>query len=74
MSILKIQGVIKFMLSKETTKIDEIFIVDLILYSTGCVRQNENHGNFKIVKESMLVQKQTTRQQKALDLSFNLEP
>ena len=41
---------------------------------TGCVRQNENPTNFKIVKEPLLVLKQTTPQQKALDLSFNLAP
>ena len=41
---------------------------------TGCVRQNENPTNFKIVKEPLLVRKQTTSQQKALDFSFNLAP
>ena len=29
---------------------------------------------FKILKEPLLVQKQTINQQKALDLSFNLAP
>ena len=37
---------------------------------TGCVRQNENPTNFKILKEPLLVQRQTLHQQKALDLSF----
>ena len=35
-------------------------------YTTGCVSQNENPTNFKILKESLLVQKQTLHQQKAL--------
>ena len=41
---------------------------------TGCIRQNENHANFKIVKGPMLVLKQTIPQQKALYLTFNLTP
>ena len=41
---------------------------------TGCVRQNENPTNFKILKKPLLVLKQTKPQQKALDLSFNLAP
>ena len=41
---------------------------------TGCVRQNENHANFKIVKKPLLVRIQTIPQQKVLDLSFNLAP
>ena len=41
---------------------------------TGCVRQNENPTKFKIVKEPLLVQKQTIHQQKVLDLGFNLTP
>jgi hypothetical protein len=41
--------------------------------NTGCVRQNENPTNFKILKQPLLVQKQTLHQQKALDLSY-LEP
>ena len=40
---------------------------------TGCVRQNENPTDFKIVKEPLLVQKQMLHQQKALDLCY-LEP
>ena len=35
---------------------------------TGCIRQNENPTDFEIVKEPLLVQKQTLHQQKALDL------
>ena len=42
--------------------------------STGCVRQNENTTNIKILKEPLLVQKQTIPQQKSLDLNFNLAP
>ena len=41
--------------------------------STGCGSQNENHVNFKILKEPMLVLKQTILHMKALDLSY-LEP
>ena len=41
---------------------------------TGCGSHFENPTNFKIVKEPLLVQKQTIPQQKALDLSFNLAP
>ena len=41
---------------------------------TGCVRQNENPNNIKIVKEPLLALKQTVHQQKVLDLSFNLAP
>ena len=40
---------------------------------TGCVRQNENPTDFKIVKEPLLVEKQTLHQQKGLDLCY-LEP
>ena len=40
---------------------------------TGCVRQNENPTNFKILIEPLLVQRQTLNQQKALDLCY-LEP
>ena len=40
---------------------------------TGCVRQNENPTDFKIVKEPLLVQRQTLHQQKALVLCY-LEP
>mgnify|MGYP006056599415 CR=1 FL=1 len=41
---------------------------------TGCGSPKENPTDFKIVKEPLLVQKQTIPQQKALDLSFNLTP
>ena len=41
---------------------------------TGCASHFENLTNFKIVKEPLLVLKQTIPQQKALDLSFNLAP
>ena len=37
---------------------------------TGCGSQNENPANFKILKEPMLVQKQTIPHMKALDLSY----
>ena len=47
---------------------------EVVKNNTGCVRQNKNPTNFKIVKEPLLVLKQTTPQQKALDLSFNLAP
>ena len=43
------------------------------LINTGCVRQNENPTNFKILKEPLLEQKKTLHQQKALDLCY-LEP
>ena len=42
-------------------------------FHTGCVSQNENHVNFKIMKEPMLVQRQTIPHMKALELSY-LEP
>ena len=45
-----------------------------LLTPTGCVRQNENPTNFKIVKELLLVQNHRIHQQKALDFSFNLKP
>ena len=37
---------------------------------TGCVRQNENPTSFKILKEPLLIQRQTLHQQKALDLCY----
>ena len=40
---------------------------------TGCVSQNENHANFNILKEPMLVQKQTIPQMKALILSVKVQ-
>ena len=40
---------------------------------TGCGSHFENPTNFKILKEPLLVQKQTLHQQKALDISY-LEP
>ena len=46
----------------------------VIYFSTGCASHFENLTNFKIVKESWLVLKQTIHQKKALDLSFNLAP
>ena len=42
--------------------------------NTRCGSHFENPTNFKILKEPLLVQKQTLHQQKALDLSFNLTP
>ena len=48
------------------------FIIKIQM-SRGCVRQNKNPADFKIVKQSLLVQKQTLHQQKGLDLSY-LEP
>ena len=41
---------------------------------TGCGSHFGNPTNFKILKESMLVLKQTIPQKKALDLSFNMAP
>ena len=41
---------------------------------TGCASHFENLANFKIVKELLLVLKQTIQQKKDLDLSFNLAP
>jgi len=43
-------------------------------FSTGCKRRIRKMFEFKIWKESMLVLKQTTHQQKVLDLSFNVAP
>ena len=45
----------------------------LLESSTGCVRQNENPTDFKIVNKPLLVQKKTLHQQKALNLCY-LEP
>ena len=50
-----------------------LFISDNIS-GTGCASHFENLTNYKIVKEPLLVLKQTIPQQKALDLSFNLAP
>ena len=50
-----------------------IFRQKSFYFCTGCVRQNENPTKFKIVKEPLLIQKQTLHQQKTLDLSY-LEP
>ena len=47
-----------------------VSVTRLQLGSTGCVRQNENPTEFKIVNEPLLVQKQMLHQQKALDLSY----
>ena len=44
------------------------------VHITGCASHFGNPTNFKIVKEPLLVLKQTMLQQKALDLSFNLTP
>ena len=41
---------------------------------TGCGSHSENLTNFKIVREPLLVLKQTIPPQKALDLSLNLTP
>ena len=41
---------------------------------TGCDSHFRNPVVFNILKEPLLVQKQTIPQQKALDLSFNLAP
>ena len=42
-------------------------------FPTGCGSHFENSTRLKILKELLLVQKQTLHQQKALDLSY-LEP
>ena len=42
-------------------------------FHTGCASHFENPTNFKILKEPLLLQKQTLHQQKALNLSY-LEP
>ena len=57
-----------------SSKLQSCYQILLNYLPTGCVRQNENHANFKIVKELTLVLKQTIPQQKALNLSFNLTP
>ena len=43
-------------------------------YITGCRSHFENLTNFKILKEPLLVLKQTIHQKKVLDLGFNLTP
>ena len=57
-----------------TFKLGMYFDKIILKIHTGCVRQNENPTNFKIVKQPLPVLKQTTPQQKALDFSFNLAP
>ena len=42
--------------------------------STGCDSHFRNPVVFNILKEPLLVQKQTLHQQKVLDLSFDLAP
>ena len=42
--------------------------------TTGCGSHFENLTNFKILKEPLLVLKQTIHQKKALNLSFNMAP
>ena len=42
--------------------------------NTGCKSPNDTLSKINILKEPLLVQKQTIPQQKALDLSFNLTP
>ena len=44
------------------------------LVCTGCDSHFRNPVVFNILKEPLLVQKQTLHQQKVLDLSFNLAP
>ena len=41
---------------------------------TGCKSPNDTLFKFNILKEPLQVQKQTTPQQKALNLSFSLAP
>ena len=42
--------------------------------NTGCKSPNDTLSKINILKEPLLVQKQTIPQQKALDFSFNLAP
>ena len=42
--------------------------------STGCKSPNDTLFKINILKEALLVEKQTIPQQKVLDLSFNLAP
>jgi len=44
------------------------------LYYTGCKSPNDTFLKINILKESLVLVKQTIPQQKALDLSFNLAP
>ena len=50
------------------------FVRNIILKCTGCRSHFENLTNFKIVKEPLLLRKQTLHQQKVLDFSFHLAP
>ena len=45
-----------------------------LIYYTGCASHFGNLTNFNILKEPLLVKKQTIHQQKALDLSFFWDP
>ena len=47
-------------------------VVEIGLSDTRCASHFENLTNFKILKEPLLVQKQTLYQQKVLNLSFNM--
>ena len=51
-----------------------IFKQELSPQYTGCKSRNDTYFQIKILKEPLLVLKQTVLQQKALDLSFNLTP
>ena len=48
--------------------------IHLIQKCTGCKSRIRKMFEFKIRKKTILVLKQTTPQQKALDISFNLAP
>ena len=61
-----------YILKTQGTRTNSLGMMSMV--GTGCVRQNENHANFKIVKKVLLVLKQTIPQQKTLDFSFNLAP
>ena len=51
-----------------------LWAFDYMYHITGCDSHFRNPVVFNILKEPLLVQKQTLHQQKVLDLSFNLAP
>ena len=64
----------KFLLTYQLDHSESKFFLKSYSYSTGCDSHFRNPVVFNILKEPLLVQKQTLHQQKVLDLSFNLAP
>ena len=52
----------------------QLILLLKILLHTGCKSPNDTLFKINILKEALLVEKQTISQQKVLDLSFNLAP